>query len=156
MHYEDLTEYKYSAFPEKLKASRGLSDNVTFLNIGWLSGSYPFTTGHVSDDFLHKVFRLCRNAENMFRGFHMCDVCPEIVAVPSEKSEGGITHVNRRYNLIRTCEIYKGETLWLGAKEICVAHKDIAYIAPDMICHYIRNHSYLPPNGFIEAVLSHE
>lgn len=49
---------------------------------------------------------------------------------------------------------HDGTTLLLGSAEIRVPSRlGVVYAAPDMIYHYIKDHDYVPPQEFIDAVL---
>ena len=61
---------------------------------------------------------------NVCLGVHECDLCP-----PGEGPEGN------------------GEVRIPG-------EPGIAYAAPFLVTHYIAAHSYQPPSGFVDAVLS--
>jgi hypothetical protein len=39
-----------------------------------------------------------------------------------------------------------------GAHNVLVPAKDVLYIAPEMIVHYIESHRYKPPEEFLDAV----
>jgi hypothetical protein len=46
-----------------------------------------------------------------------------------------------------------GQTLALGDAEIRVGGENgIVYAAPTLICHYIHEHGYRPPDEFLAAV----
>ena len=54
------------------------------------------------------------------------------------------------------CEFCEGKR-YQGAGEIHVVGPDGAiYVAPQLIVHYIETHNYLPPQEFIDAVLSND
>ncbi|WP_249375347.1 hypothetical protein [Streptomyces sp. I05A-00742] len=47
------------------------------------------------------------------------------------------------------------QTLLLGTAELRVVSADGTwFIAPDLVLHYVTDHGYLPPDDFVEAVLS--
>jgi hypothetical protein len=41
-----------------------------------------------------------------------------------------------------------------GHANLAVASESVLYIAPELVLHYVRAHSYLPPEEFVQAVLS--
>lgn len=49
---------------------------------------------------------------------------------------------------------HNGREALLGGSIVAVRHPDGAiFAAPDLICHYVEIHRYLPPGEFTEAVL---
>ena len=123
MYYPDLTPYEYS------------KDNNTdkLLNIGWLDEEHSFPTGKVEERILDQIKKLCIPAINVMRGFHQCQFCLD--------HPMGI-------------KIYvKGKEFYLGCAEIRVKGAlGKTYAAPNLIYHYIKDHNYLPPKEFLDAV----
>jgi len=100
------------------------------LAVGWLERGDPYTTGECSPLFVEKLNELREQfkssfPEFSFRGLHVCSVC--------ESDNGGLrdSHVN-----------------------FFIPGKKSIYLAPGRIDHYIHDHAYLPPQEFLEAVLS--
>lgn len=122
-YYADLTPYTY--------------DNAIMkdtLNVGWLDDKHPYPRGSVSEGVLDKVFLLCADRpQHRIRGWHGCRLC-----------------ANRDWGL----RVKRDDReILLGSAEIWVKGKSGAqYAAPDMIYHYMRDHEYLPPVEFIQAV----
>ena len=87
------------------------------------------------DLVLEKLLDKClRNTVCQTRGYHRCPFC--------ENPGFGIKVE------------YQGNLLTLGSAEIRVQGVDgTRYPAPGLICHYIKEHNYLPPQEFIDAVL---
>jgi len=131
-HYEDLSEYTY--FPGSVPSG------VTALNIGWLDPSQEYTHGSTSDIFEKKLEDLTYNSRQMkTRGWHRCH----------------LPHANGEDPYPITVEI-SGTRIALGGAEIrVVAESGHWLIAPDLILHYTREHSYKPPQEFIAAVIDH-
>ena len=133
MFYKDLTPYEHlSTNPcEPLYfAYKAMQNRV--LNVGWLDDGCSFATGPVKTETLEKLIELSFASVNAYRGVHFCSFCsyedPPIIE----------------------CQ---GKRMRLGNAEIWVPGKDgIVYAAPNLICHYIRDHSYLPPTEFLLAV----
>jgi hypothetical protein len=124
MYFEDLTPYQY------------LSDatDKNSLNVGWLDRKYLFNKGEPTEYFLDKLFKLCKSPVNQTCGFHQCPFC-----------------VSGKWGVE---EVRNGQTINLGSAEIRVTGLNgIAYAAPDLIYHYVKQHHYLPPEEFIKAVL---
>ena len=109
----------------------------SIVRVGWLDKTVPFSTGSVNDIFLQKLLRRCFQRTNQTRGYHICPFCakPE-VGVPLK---------------------IEGMQVKLGSAEIHVRGPlGHVFVAPDLICHYILAHRYIPPKEFIEAVCSME
>ena len=130
MYYEDLTPYEY-------RSKNNIDPNV--LNVGWLSKDIPFHTRRIEtifpDEFLSKLKKLTNmdNIVNLCRGSHFCEYC--------EKQ-----HDEEGHRVVKSYQ--------LGNGEIRVNGKDgMVYAAPVLIWHYVALHNYLPPYGFIEAVM---
>jgi hypothetical protein len=103
------------------------------IRVGWLSAEHPFPTGSVDSTFVKRLGLLYVRRVRQTRGFHACPFCGE-----------------RQFGL--AVEI-KGESIRLGSAEIEVFDAEgRRFAAPDLIYHYIKSHSYLPPNEFIRAV----
>jgi hypothetical protein len=49
-----------------------------------------------------------------------------------------------------TCEFCNGVS---GSGSFGVASGELLFVCPDLIAHYVRCHHYLPPSGFVDAVL---
>ena len=45
------------------------------LHVGWLDRKHPFPTGETSEDFRHKLRRICRRPYRAYFGFHECEFC---------------------------------------------------------------------------------
>ncbi|MFE5403463.1 hypothetical protein ACFQ9Z_19400 [Streptomyces sp. NPDC056580] len=131
-HYDDLSEYTY--FPDSVPSG------VMALNIGWLDPSQEYTHGSTPDILEKKLEDLTYGSRQMkTRGWHRCQ----------------LPHANGEDPYPATVEI-SGTRIALGGAEIRVVAKSGNWlIAPDLILHYIREHSYKPPQEFITAVIDH-
>lgn len=129
MFFADLTPYEYGyAMPR-----------TNILNVGWLARGHAFPVGVVSEAFAKALRRLIKSPENLYRGYHSCEFCPEPPVVVSS------TGLRVRGP--------PGETE--GNGEIRVAGADgIVYVAPVLVAHYVEVHRYRPPDQFIQAVIS--
>lgn len=126
MHFEDGTDYVYS----KIGASEGV------VNIGWLSKDHSYEEGAVSNLFIDKLLEITRVSIGQSRGYHICDLCKAQYSGPLKFEVGS-------------------ETLRLGSAEIRVFGKNgEVFAAPNLLIHYVRDHGYLPPREFVEAVES--
>ena len=137
MFFADLTPYTYASFPERPQP------NV--LNIGWLSREYPFATGGVPGSFVRILRRLI--ASPVFipsitaMGFHGCELCPPVEEPPGVWALGSPAP--------------PGSLPAMGNGELWVPTTgSLVYVAPVLVAHYIEAHDYLPPQEFIDAVVT--
>ncbi|MHB1910619.1 MAG: DUF7919 family protein [Acidimicrobiales bacterium] len=122
-YFADLTPYSYGS---------DLADGA--VNIGWLSPPHEFPIGVVPDSTVAEILRAVRRQPvNRMRGWHRCQLC-ENPPYPARME-------------------VDGEIVTLGDAEIRVHDTEgMVYAAPSLVAHYIAEHRYLPPLGFIEAV----
>jgi hypothetical protein len=126
MFFRDLEMYRY-AIPAPLK------DVVA---VGWLSRTNDYPIGDAPSGFVDALARLLPSYRvNQTRGFHECEFC----------SKSPFTY-----------EVQPGKTIVLGSAEIWVPSADqgMIYAAPDLVYHYVKEHRYLPPANFIQAVMA--
>uniref|UniRef100_UPI0040560A9C DUF7919 family protein n=1 Tax=Acetatifactor sp. TaxID=1872090 RepID=UPI0040560A9C len=130
-YYKDLTQYQIE--PRKLIGEKNF-ENV--FNIGWLGEDGNFTKGEVSEEFLMNLWEYYRYPVYMTRKLYN-----------NEGLDGYWKFFTALYN---------GRRRQLGKSEIRVMNKqkDRIYAAPELILHYIMNHKYLPPQEFIDAVMT--
>lgn len=123
-NYQDFSPYSYMWDKEK-----------NTYNIGWLEGC-DFPRGDVPDEFIIKLWEYIKYPVLIARGFH----------------------INHELDKERTKVIvdYIGYNFRLGYAELRVVDdkNDVVYASPNLILHYIVNHRYLPPQEFINSVLS--
>lgn len=123
-HYPDLSPYEYS---------RARSQGDPELNIGWLSQGHSYPTCPPDDAFVDALLRCCLKPVNLFRGFHVCELCGERAA------NGGMLQRE-----------YQGRIINLGNGEIRVTGPDERrYVAPTLVAHYVMDHAYSPPTPFV-------
>lgn len=105
-------------------------------NEGYLTrGDYP--RGEVSEAVVDCLVRLVRRPLVHWLGWHDCDLDPCRLKQPRPELR------------------YKGTRIPSHCcTDILVPDKATAYVAPALIVHYILFHQYLPPTGFLEAVLA--
>ncbi|WP_394616711.1 hypothetical protein JNUCC0626_44960 [Lentzea sp. JNUCC 0626] len=103
-----------------------LPHRAPMVNVGWLDPAHEFPTGPAPDGLVAKLRRLSRKPRNLARGFHWCGFC-----------EDGDQF----------------DDLPLGNGEIHVTAGGVRYSAPVLVAHYVRDHGYLPPQVFVDAVL---
>ncbi len=128
MYYEDLSSYEYF-------------NGVTFpniINIGWIDLEHGVNIGPIPSNALEKLKDIVaergkfRGIVNVMRGIHSCPKCGAS-GLYSEKN---------------------GKKTLLGNSEIWVPWDGKIYVAPNLIIHYIKDHNYLPPEEFIQALVS--
>ena len=131
MFFADLTPYEYGyAMPRR-----------KILNVGWLARGHVFPKGEVPDSFVTALRRLVASPENLYRGYHTCEFCPDPPIV--------VDSTGRRVSSP------PGETMGNGEIRVAGTRGQI-YVAPVLVAHYVQAHNYLPPEGFIRAVMSIE
>jgi hypothetical protein len=107
------------------------------VNVGWLSLSHPFKTGLVDAPVVDSILRLVRDHPvNRTRGWHRCELCAEPAHPLAMCADGTQVYLG-------DCEIRIGG---MGQN---------IYAAPSLVAHYMADHRYLPPQGFIDAALRH-
>lgn len=128
-YYRDLSRYKNQVYvsPELFK---------DVYNVGWLSPEHSFPTGEVNPTLLSKIrsFLLMRGGANILfsRGVHNCPLCKKTIY---------ISRVDVSDMLV-------------GISEIWIPFNGKVYASPDMLFHFISEHSYKPPQIFEKAVLA--
>jgi len=133
-YFPDLTPYSYFA--------RWEPDDVRTLNVGWLGQDHQYEKGQTPDEFKNRLFSYCldQNVVLLARGFHECEFCN---FSPQEWFE----RCNDRYGPGR-------HWMSIGVGEIRIPAPNWVFAAPMLINHYVIDHSYRPPESFIEAVLA--
>jgi len=125
MYLKDSEPYRY-----------GLVNRLEdVLAVGWLSKANPFPRGDSLPEFVRALEKmLMSNRVNQMKGHHVCEFCGQ----PPTSYEFAF-----------------GSRVTLGFAEIWVPSPDgnVIYAAPDLICHYVVEHRYLPPTDFISSVL---
>jgi hypothetical protein len=109
--------------------------------VGWLDGEHDFPKGVVTEEFLLALEHLClQHPCARTRGWHSCE----------------LEHAGHRLEYPLRVTINDTD-IALGSAEVRVVSHDGSWlIAPNLILHYVKDHSYLPPRAFIEAVLAHK
>lgn len=101
----------------------------SLLAVGWLEKNESLPTGSCSSLVIAKLTELRHQFEvafprYSFRGLHECSMCDGEAKLLHE------SHVN-----------------------LFIPGKDVIYMTPSRVDHYIDMHSYGPPQDFIDAVL---
>lgn len=122
VYYADLTPYRYEEAEPRLGV----------YHVGWLDAEHDYPQGKVSVELVHKLTELAATkAVRRMRGIHECELCS-----------------GREIRIV-----YEGRPHLLGCAEIWIpARSGEVYAAPDLIVHYVRDHDYLPPKQFLDAV----
>ncbi|MDM7991825.1 MAG: hypothetical protein QUS11_00760 [Candidatus Fermentibacter sp.] len=125
-YYRDLSRFRYES---------GLLHGG--LSVGWLTWWLPYRRGRAPEGFPAALLDLCMGPKAVqHRGLHYCPFCFRW----------------RQGSPIRLR--HDGREALLGGSIVAVRHPDgTIFAAPDLICHYVEIHRYLPPAKFIEAVL---
>jgi hypothetical protein len=105
------------------------------LNVGWLEAPHGFPVGEPNPELIRRLAEAARYSRvNQTRGYHVCSLC-------SAPKVGRPIRVGWRW-------------IRLGSAELRVRAQGVTYASPDLIVHYIRDHSYAPPGQFIDAVMN--
>jgi hypothetical protein len=112
-------------------------DTKALLAVGWLEPGYEISKGDVLKDVFFKLCQLAKNswAPVASAGVHFCGFC---------RFTGG--------NFRAGFDGY--ELSGVGSSEIYIPGKNVIYVSPNSIPHYLDSHGYCPPAEFIAAVLS--
>jgi hypothetical protein len=114
-----------------------------WLAVGWLGPSPAFPTGPVGPPYRHRLF-----AERLFEACrswvvertgapHVCPFCP----LDEDGRPVGAERHGRRADL--------------GDGEIhAVDRSGGKWAAPTLVYHYVADHGYRPPDGFVDAVVA--
>ncbi|MEU6164881.1 hypothetical protein [Streptomyces tanashiensis] len=147
MFYADLSPYDYG---DEGDIFTDLTDGLRFvnfqpvyerLNIAWLEAGRTWTNGQAPREFVRRLLAVIDAQQvNVMLGLHECDLCP----TPIPDSHPWYTP---RPGDLRASA---------GTGEIRVpgSNPGTVFAAPSLIGHYVVDHSYLPPQPFIEAVLA--
>jgi hypothetical protein len=103
--------------------------------VGYLRKGQGYPQGELSDVVFDRLVLFVQWAILFTLGYHNCDLDP---CDPYQWSES----------------LYKG--LWIPNRcstDFLVPDGTMLYKAPSLILHYVHSHHYLPPAGFLEAVL---
>lgn len=127
----DLTPHTYAT-----------SDSYESLSVGWLDEQFPFPTGDVPQEVLDRLDDWREhNAVHLHRGSHACQFCTkdELYETTHHETYGTGRRMRRERHG--------------NGSIVVIAPTGQYYTAPVLITHYIREHRYLPPAEFIDAVL---
>ncbi len=114
--------------------------NLPIFNIGWLGKGAPFSQGNVDEFFINKLIAIYRRERvNITRSIYPCPFCFQ--SYDSILDYDGILLEDQKNEILGISEI------WLPNKQ-----NTKVFVSPDLIIHYIRDHGYLPPQEYIDAV----
>ncbi|MEM6818817.1 MAG: hypothetical protein AAF578_08495 [Pseudomonadota bacterium] len=110
----------------------------TVLNIGWLSSEQDYSKGQVDSAIIEKFAQILVQDGaidvhvNWERSFDKCAL--------SGKENVFASHGGRR--------------VWLGGSEVWLpaASGSEYFASPSLVYHYMKNHQYLPPREFLDAI----
>jgi hypothetical protein len=132
-------------FPDLSPYAYGHHSHLGVVHVGWLDGTHPFPQGTVDFRLLEKMKLLAAKPVELYRGYHICEVCSE----PPGLIKATIPD---RVTIDPNCSWAK----WRGQRksngEIRVSYEGVTFAAPLLIVHYIEEHGYLPPAQFLKAI----
>ena len=100
--------------------------------IGWLDDKHGYPKGIAPAEFVHKLRRITES---------------ETLLGLYENESECLLHKLLGLHTCELCDNYN------HGDDIVVPSDQVMYVAPKMIVHYIKEHGYLPPEQFIDAVL---
>jgi hypothetical protein len=158
MYYPDLTCYR-------INFSYGYSlVSPNLRNIGWLGRNQDFPKGKVPEPIIQKLkeilFLANKNAEDISKGTF--DVNKATLLHTSSEIRGSVYKCRLCLSEHRRCisiaplglRYYTGNSPFeLGRNDIRIPSlkKDVFYVFPTMLYHYIVEHNYRPPQEFLDA-----
>jgi hypothetical protein len=132
-YFPDLAPYDY--LPETVP------HGVELLTVGWLEPGHDFPTEAGEEEALAATF------------------WPNLITLAADHPVALTRSVHgcRFHHLFEADyqyrAVYGTRVLYLGSAEIRVVAADGRWLtAPTLVVHYIRDHGYLPPPEFVEAV----
>jgi len=153
MYYPDLSVYRIG------RDEKGYTIFPMTKNVGWLSSERTFNIGLVQEKFLLNLkeilFMDTANAnrlrnekfpeilieESYVRSPPInCPICNEKIIIDSDGLE---------YYTGSECKHVGNSAL-----KIHVIDKGVYYSFPALLYHYVKDHNYLPPQEFIDAVIN--
>lgn len=104
--------------------------------VGWLGPPPVPSGGRLSREAFDVLMEHCLNPWQPFvlAGRHRCERCVY-------SGGPGAVHAS-------------GRTVRIDGRNLFVPTKDVLYVAPIMIVHYVDAHGYVPPAPFVDALLA--
>ncbi len=110
---------------------------TNLIAVGWLEGSYPYPQRRIGDELFERLVEVMALsfwiAPVAWMGGHGCSLCP-----------GG----EREHETF----LFRGRRFGMGAANLFLPGEGALFVAPSLIIHYVRDHFYLPPKTFCEAL----
>jgi hypothetical protein len=155
-YFPDLSPYEYGLGPDPTGFRSW--EHRDAVHVGWLDGTHDYSKGAVAPHLLEKLKRLAKHPVELYRGFHVCELCPHELQIqqPREICSNGEIRISLR-TLIDSATLKHPENLLPASTEIesgLISYRKITYAAPILITHYIEAHGYLPPADFLQALES--
>ncbi|MBX3083852.1 MAG: hypothetical protein KF716_19615 [Anaerolineae bacterium] len=131
-------------------------DSANLRAIGWLDTEHEFSRGATPEAVMNKLrdILLADLDVNRMRGFHICGFC----ARDTFGDKYSPTSLDDFRDYMSKSTVYLehlGQKKLLGMSEIWLpSSSGVIYASPSLIYHYIEAHRYLPPQEFLEAVIS--
>jgi hypothetical protein len=105
--------------------------------VGWLEESYPYPQGAIGDELFERLVEVMAlsfwSAPGYFMGFHECSLCPHGERVQQTFS-------------------FRGRRFGMGSVNLFLPGETALFVAPSLVIHYVRDHSYRPPEAFCQAL----
>jgi len=97
------------------------------------------------DRLIEKMKRLAAKPVELYRGKHLCELCPE---------PPGLVRSNLPSRVVMdpACSWWRWAEPRSSNGEIRVSHGGVLFAAPVLIIHYIEAHGYVPPAEFLKAI----
>jgi len=114
------------------------SGNDTYITVGWLTDTIRFK----------ESFTLNKHRKNLISRLYYCNKYATIRMSKEGHHECDYCHFDESERTFNFAEIGNGEILIRDKNK-----RNVIYVAPTMICHYVDIHGYVPPMSFVESVL---
>ena len=107
-------------------------------SVGWLDSTHSFSVGVCPTGLVEQLERHISMAwlPRVSCGFHECSFC----------------HPGSDLPPVQRPRATAGQRITAGTQLVLIPGNGFLYSAPDLITHYIRQHGYLPPQEFVDAV----
>jgi hypothetical protein len=144
-YFPDLSPYNYSA-----------PTQPGVVHVGWLCSAHPYPKGSVAPHLIDKLKVLAEQPVELFRGYHVCDLCgPGITLTKERISNGEIRLTVCSFGHDDDLQGNTDPTFKIGIQSDLIFVRKVTYAAPVLIVHYVEAHNYLPPTEFLHAVEMH-
>ncbi len=131
-------------FPDLSPYAYGRRSHPNTVHVGWLDAVHPFRKGQVATHLVDKMKSLAASPTELYRGFHVCELCLEPPGLERVVSSTGV--------LDARCSWCEWAAKRQGNGEIRVSSGEITFAAPVLIVHYVEEHGYLPPPQSLQAI----